>query len=111
MAGVQSELDIGSEIQLRFFSLIQGAVVTVLNLLVPVAILWTTTRERHFTDTFHKRALVAKMSLFYLINSFVVPIVTAALRTNSYRLWYVPCPAPVLCQRGQYLSEWSYVEV
>lgn len=87
LALVQASLDLQSEIQLRYFSVIQGVIVTVLNMTVSYLIAWTTTLERHFTDTFHKRALVAKLSLFYLVNSFVVPIVTAALRSGSYRLW------------------------
>lgn len=70
--------------QLRIFSLLQGVVVGVINALVAAVINFAGTVERHTTTTAFIDSVTFKLTLFYFLNSFVVPIVTIAGQEDTW---------------------------
>lgn len=46
--------------------------------------------ERHITHTSFINSIAFKLTAFFLLNSFVVPIVAVVVITDSADLWYTP---------------------
>lgn len=76
-------------VSLRLLSILQGFAVSVLNIMVGVLIPVLTDFEKNMTTTTAMLSLVLKLSLFYLLNSFVVPIAAVTALPDSEEQWYV----------------------
>eukprot|EP00892_Ulva_mutabilis_P009819 jgi/Ulvmu1/7209/UM034_0118.1 len=74
-------------VSLRILSVVQGLSVTILNMGVGVLIPVVTDFERNVTSTSTMLSLVIKLSVFYLLNSFVVPIAVVTALPGSEGLW------------------------
>jgi hypothetical protein len=79
-----------SSTKLRAFSILQGLVVLVVNTGVEQGLAFSVACERLITYTDITASGVLKLSLFYVINSFIIPIVVVATLRNSDALWCVP---------------------
>jgi hypothetical protein len=62
--------------------LLQGLVVTVLNIIVLPVVSGLATYERHQTTTNHLTVMVFKLTVFYFLNSFVVPVLAYSIATD-----------------------------
>lgn len=93
--GVQGSLV--DSIKLRQFAILQGLVVTVVNLAIASGMEWAADFERHVTTTAFIDSVAFKLAFFYLLNSFVVPIIAVAVIVeNSAQLWYaMTAPGPL----------------
>lgn len=74
--------------QLRLLAVTQGIVVTVINLLVSYAITAICNLEKHYTATYLMRSVITKLTIFYLFNSFVIPIVAVVTLENGSVVWF-----------------------
>jgi Calcium-activated chloride channel len=84
------------EAKLRALSVVQGLVVTVLNVVVSLVVDRLTHIERHTTTTSHLTAMVFKLTVFYFLNSFAVPIIAVVSLAGSEENW---CVRRCLCAR------------
>lgn len=98
LCGVQSGLGPGAlgpgtldaiqdSVSLRILSVVQGLSVSILNIGVGVLIPMVTDFERNLTATSAMLSLVIKLSVFYILNSFVVPIAVVTALPGSDGLW------------------------
>lgn len=62
-----------------------------MNIMVGVLIPIFTDFEKNMTTTTAMLSLVLKLSLFYLLNSFIVPIAVVTALPDSEGLWCVCC--------------------
>jgi hypothetical protein len=62
---------------LQVLAFYRGLYVTLANTLFGIIISWGTYFERHRTTTSFLTSMLFKLSVFYLLNSFVVPIIVA----------------------------------
>lgn len=76
-------------VSLRALSIVQGLAVSILNIMVGVLIPVVTDFERNLTSTTAMLSLVLKLCLFYLLNSFIVPIAVVTALPGSEGLWCV----------------------
>ena len=74
-------------VSLRILSVVQGLSVSILNIGVGVLIPMITDFERNLTSTSAMLSLVIKLTVFYLLNSFVVPIAVVTALPGSEGLW------------------------
>jgi hypothetical protein len=82
-----------SSAKLRVFSILQGLVVLIVNVAVQSGMTHAVKHERLMTYTSIIASEVFKLSLFYLINSFIIPIAVIKTMRNSDELWcaFLPC--------------------
>jgi hypothetical protein len=84
IAGASTITNVTSDATLYIYSAIQGLVVAVLNTFVASLIQRVANLERHSTITTFIDSVTFKLTLFYFLNSFVVPIVVVA---SAEQLW------------------------
>lgn len=70
-------------IRLRVISLFSGLFVVFMNYCITVAVRALSFYEKWHTRSEHEKWHVVKLSIFYLLNSFLVPILAANLSGNS----------------------------
>ena len=73
--------------RLRLYSILQGILVTVVNLAIASGMETAAHIEKHTTTTAFIDSVAFKLTLFYFLNSFVVPIVAVVITNNSSQLW------------------------
>lgn len=93
-AGSAALADLQDSVSLRALSIMQGLAVSILNIAVGTLIPIVTKYEQNLTSTTAMLSLVLKLSLFYLLNSFIVPIVVVTVLPDSEELWCAPELAP-----------------
>lgn len=67
---------------LWWWSLLQGFVVTALNVVVLPVVEVLATYERHQTTTSYLTVMVFKLTIFYFLNSFAVPIAVYSIEVQ-----------------------------
>jgi hypothetical protein len=80
-----------SSAQLRVYSILQGLVVTLVNIAIALGMETAAHIEKHTTTTAFIDSVTFKLSLFYFLNSFVVPIVAVVIISTQSQLWCAMC--------------------
>ena len=103
MVQVQESLSsVSQAANLWRFSLLQGLVVTLLNIVVLPVVSSLATYERHQTTTSYLTVMVFKLTVFYFLNSFAVPIIAYSIAAPR-QSWCAPhladdrCSAHITC--------------
>jgi len=68
--------------RLRLFQQLLAVVVTISNWVMTAIAAWLTSLERHTAASAHNCSLTIKLVLFYLANSYVVPILAVTVKRN-----------------------------
>jgi hypothetical protein len=79
-----------SSTKLRTFSILHGLIVLAMNKAVEHGFDMAVKHERLITYTSIIASGVLKLTLFYLINSFIIPIAVVTTLRNFNELWYEP---------------------
>ena len=82
--------------RLRIISIFSGLFVVFMNWCITLAVRELSFYERWHTQSAREKWHVVKLSVFYLLNSFVVPILATNLSGNASQ-WYSHPPHPLLC--------------
>jgi hypothetical protein len=80
-------LDLNQTIKLYYFAALQGVVVTAINVIVALLIETVSLAERHVTTTSYLAGFVTKLSIFYIANSFIVPILAVVTSGAEKDVW------------------------
>ena len=67
----------------RNISLLSGVVVVFMNFCFTLAVRALSFHEKWHTRTQHEKGHAVKLSVFYLLNSFLVPILATAVSGNT----------------------------
>jgi hypothetical protein len=85
---------------LYLYTALQSVVVSAINIVVALAIEYVSLAERHVTTTSYLAGFVTKLTIFYLLNSFVVPIIAVVTLTGSDKVWCALARLPCSSQNA-----------
>lgn len=88
--------------RLRGFSILSGLIVVIINLVITKIVNVFSYYERWATHTEHEKWLMAKLSIFYLMNSFLIPILAVGLIEDERDDWY---------SRGGVIEKAFYIQI